>query len=127
MVDLWYACGGSYDQTDAIVGSLRQYWSLLLLRNKLVQRYILRGSRKLPRGDVLIIVVVTVVTLLTDLAIAVGVGVCLQVSSSGTPLSWGNFGIQALIFSWQSHKSLSVVERPDMSGDDLKVIRGHQC
>ncbi|EER19583.1 Sulfate transporter, putative [Perkinsus marinus ATCC 50983] len=77
--------------------------------NKLVQRYILRGSRKLPRGDVLIIVVVTVVTLLTDLAIAVGVGVCLQ----------------ALIFSWQSHKSLSVVERPDMSGDDLKVYDLH--
>ncbi|KAF4757625.1 hypothetical protein FOZ63_001822, partial [Perkinsus olseni] len=77
--------------------------------NKLVQRYILRGSRKLPRGDVLIIVVVTVVTLLTDLAIAVGVGVCLQ----------------ALLFSWQSHKSLSVVERPDMSTDELKVYDLH--
>ncbi|KAF4674556.1 hypothetical protein FOL47_009082 [Perkinsus chesapeaki] len=77
--------------------------------NKYIQHYILRGSRKLPRGDVLIIITVTVVTLVADLAIAVGVGVCLQ----------------ALLFSWQSHKSLRVVQRLDLSSNEHKVYELH--
>lgn len=58
-----------------------------------------RVMRRVPRSDALVIVIVTVVTLLADLAVAVLIGVV----------------VSALVFAWESAKKIQV-EVKDLSG-----------
>jgi SulP family sulfate permease len=68
----------------------------------------LRVLRKVPRHDAFVIVAVTVVTVLTDLAIAVLVGVI----------------ISALVFAWQQAKHIGATTREESSGWKVYDLRG---
>lgn len=68
----------------------------------------LRGLRKIPRADALVIVTVTLVTVLTDLAFAVLCGIM----------------ITALHFAWQHAKSLDGERASTATGNTLYTIRG---
>ncbi len=63
---------------------------------------------KVPRADALVIVTVTVVTVFTDLAIAVVAGVV----------------ISALVFAWQHAKQIRVDVRDDKDGRRVYALRG---
>ena len=68
----------------------------------------LRVLRKVPKHDAFVIVAVTVVTVLTDLAIAVLVGVV----------------ISALVFAWQHAKHISVMTRIEPTGWKAYYLNG---
>lgn len=63
-----------------------------------------RVMRRVPRADALVICLVSVVTVFSDLAIAVGVGVV----------------VSALVFSWQKSRHISV-ESAELAEDGTKV------
>ena len=62
----------------------------------------------MPRADALVVVAVTLVTVFTDLAIAVVIGVV----------------ISALVFAWQHAKQISVEVRDDEQGRRIYALRG---
>lgn len=68
----------------------------------------LRVLRKVPKHDAFVIVAVTVVTVLTDLAIAVLVGVI----------------ISALVFAWQHAKHINVQTRIEANGWKAYTLNG---
>jgi SulP family sulfate permease len=68
----------------------------------------IRVLGKVPRADALVIVAVTVVTLFTDLAVAVGLGVV----------------ISALVFAWQHASQIAVVTRVDRDGARIYQLKG---
>jgi SulP family sulfate permease len=68
----------------------------------------LQALRKIPRSDALIVVLVTVVTVFTDLAIAVVLGVV----------------IAALVFAWQHAKQISVKTYTDDKGWKVYELEG---
>lgn len=68
----------------------------------------LQALRKIPRSDALIVVAVTAVTVLTDLAIAVVLGVV----------------IAALVFAWQHAKRISVSSTIDEKGRKIYELHG---
>ncbi len=68
----------------------------------------LRVFGKVPRSDALIIVAVTVITVLTDLAIAVVVGVI----------------VAALVFAWEHAKRMTATTRTDAQGWRIYQIEG---
>lgn len=68
----------------------------------------LRVLRKVPKHDAFVIVAVTVVTVLTDLAIAVLVGVI----------------ISALVFAWQHAKHINVQTRLEANGWKAYTLNG---
>jgi SulP family sulfate permease len=63
---------------------------------------------KVPRADALVIVAVTVVTIFTDLAVAVVVGVV----------------IAALVFAWQHASQIEVTTRIDAHGSRIYELKG---
>jgi SulP family sulfate permease len=68
----------------------------------------LQALRKIPRSDALIVVLVTVVTVFTDLAIAVVLGVV----------------IAALVFAWQHAKHIKVTTHTDAKGWKVYDLEG---
>ncbi|MFV0575179.1 MAG: SulP family inorganic anion transporter [Vibrio sp.] len=65
-------------------------------------------ARRVPKQDFFIIILVTVVTVLTDLAIAVGVGVI----------------VSALMFAWQHAKHINAVTSINEEGSKVYQING---
>jgi SulP family sulfate permease len=63
---------------------------------------------KVPRSDALILVIVSAVTVATDLAFAVIVGVI----------------ISALVFAWEHAKFISIVAREDHNGSTIYAVTG---
>jgi SulP family sulfate permease len=63
---------------------------------------------KVPRSDALILVIVSAVTVATDLAFAVIVGVI----------------ISALVFAWEHAKFISIVAREDHNGSTVYAVTG---
>lgn len=63
---------------------------------------------KVPRADALVIVAVTVVTIFTDLAVAVVIGVV----------------ISALVFAWQHASQIEVTTRTDAHGSRIYELKG---
>lgn len=68
----------------------------------------LQALRKVPRSDAIIVVLVTVVTVFTDLAVAVVLGVV----------------IAALVFAWQHAKQISVKTYTDEQGWKVYELEG---
>lgn len=68
----------------------------------------LRVLNKVPRPDAVVIVAVTVVTVLTDLALAVVLGVV----------------ISALVFAWEQAKRISVTTSVDRDGRKIYALKG---
>jgi SulP family sulfate permease len=68
----------------------------------------LEALRKIPRSDAIIVVLVTVVTVFTDLALAVFLGVV----------------IAALVFAWQHAKQINVKTYSDDKGWKIYVLEG---
>ncbi len=68
----------------------------------------LQALRKIPRSDAIIVVTVTIVTVLTDLAIAVVLGVI----------------IAALVFAWQHAKQIRVEISTDVNGWKVYELDG---
>lgn len=67
-----------------------------------------RVMRKVPPSDALVLVLVSVVTVLTDLAIAVVVGVI----------------VSALVFAWEHAKHIAVHSREDHKGSTVYAVSG---
>ena len=67
-----------------------------------------RIIRKVPRGDAFVLVLVSVVTVLTDLAVAVIVGVI----------------VSALIFAWEHAKQIKVKKQEDQKGSTVYKVQG---
>jgi SulP family sulfate permease len=67
-----------------------------------------RVIRKVPRSDALVLVLVSAVTVATDLAIAVVVGVI----------------VSALVFAWEHAKHILVEAREDHKGSTVYAITG---
>jgi SulP family sulfate permease len=63
---------------------------------------------KIPRSDAMILVIVSAVTVATDLAFAVIVGVI----------------ISALVFAWEHAKFISIVAREDHNGSTVYAVTG---
>jgi SulP family sulfate permease len=68
----------------------------------------LQALRKMPRSDAVIVVVVTIVTVFTDLAVAVGIGVV----------------IAALVFAWEHAKHIKVHSYTDDKGWKVYELEG---
>lgn len=68
----------------------------------------LQALKKIPRQDALIVIGVTVITVLTDLAVAVICGVVFA----------------ALVFAWQHAKQISAVVRTDSQGWKVYELKG---
>ena len=69
------------------------------------ERYYAQGHQKIKRIEVFIIVFVTVMVLLIDMALAVGTGIILA----------------ALAYAWESAKTLRLIGRHEMMDADGKV------
>ncbi|MBN7795996.1 SulP family inorganic anion transporter [Parahaliea mediterranea] len=67
-----------------------------------------RVLRKIPRSDALVLVLVSAVTVATDLAVAVIVGVI----------------ISALVFAWEHAKHIQVESRQDHKGSTVYAVNG---
>ena len=67
-----------------------------------------RVLRKVPRGDALVLVLVSAVTVATDLAVAVVVGVI----------------VSALVFAWEHAKHIRVEAREDHRGSTVYAVTG---
>jgi SulP family sulfate permease len=68
-----------------------------------------RVMRQIPKSDSIVIVAVSVVTVFSDLAIAVGVGIV----------------ISALVFAWKSAKKMTLRESSGANGEKVLTIEGH--
>lgn len=68
-----------------------------------------RVMKQIPRSDSLVIIVVSVVTVFADLAIAVGVGIV----------------ISALVFAWKSASKMNLQETQGQNGEKVYRIEGH--
>ena len=68
----------------------------------------LRIMNKVPKGDAFVLVLVSVVTVMTDLAMAVIIGVI----------------VSALIFAWEHAKHISVKKQEDHKGSTVYKVRG---
>tara|TARA_Y100000385_G_scaffold135849_1_gene141132 strand:+ start:3623 stop:5188 length:1566 start_codon:yes stop_codon:yes gene_type:complete len=67
-----------------------------------------RVIRKVPRSDALVLVLVSAVTVATDLAVAVVVGVI----------------VSALVFAWEHAKHILIEEREDHKGSTVYAVTG---
>lgn len=67
-----------------------------------------RIMKRIPREEAIVLVTVSAVTVVTDLAIAVGVGVVMT----------------ALIFAWKHAKEIHVVKQQDQHGSDYYSVHG---
>lgn len=67
-----------------------------------------RIMRKVPKGDAFVLVLVSVVTVLTDLAVAVIIGVI----------------VSALIFAWEHAKHIRVEKQEDQKGSSIYKVHG---
>lgn len=67
-----------------------------------------RVMKRIPFSDALVIVLVSAITVLTDLAIAVGVGII----------------VSALVFAWKKGQTMSAEERVDEHGTHIYTING---
>lgn len=67
-----------------------------------------RIMRRIPKSDAIILVTVSTVTVITDLAVAVIIGVI----------------ISALIFAWQQAKHIRVEKRDDHNGSTVYAVEG---
>ncbi|OED50987.1 sodium-independent anion transporter [Endozoicomonas sp. (ex Bugula neritina AB1)] len=68
----------------------------------------LRIMNKIPKGDAFVLVLVSVVTVLTDLAMAVVIGVI----------------VSALIFAWEHAKHINVEKQEDHKGSTVYKVHG---
>jgi SulP family sulfate permease len=68
----------------------------------------LRIFHKIPKGDAFVLILVSLVTVITDLATAVILGVI----------------VSALIFAWEHAKSIMVVKQDDYKGSTLYKVSG---
>ena len=68
----------------------------------------LRIMNKIPKGDAFVLILVSVVTVLTDLAMAVVIGVI----------------VSALIFAWEHAKHINVEKQEDHKGSTVYKIHG---
>lgn len=67
-----------------------------------------RVIRKVPKSDALVLVLVSAVTVFTDLAVAVIVGVI----------------VSALVFAWEHAKHINVIAREDHKGSTVYAVNG---
>ncbi len=67
-----------------------------------------RIMRKVPKGDAFVLVLVSVVTVLTDLAVAVIIGVI----------------VSALIFAWEHAKYIRIEKKEDQNGSSVYKVHG---
>lgn len=68
-----------------------------------------RVMKQIPKSDSMVIVVVSTVTVFSDLAIAVGVGIV----------------ISALVFAWKSASKMALKESVGINGEKVYRIEGH--
>ena len=68
----------------------------------------LRIMNKIPKGDAFVLILVSVVTVLTDLAMAVVIGVI----------------VSALIFAWEHAKHINVEKQEDHKGSTVYKVHG---
>ncbi|WNO10278.1 SulP family inorganic anion transporter [Teredinibacter sp. KSP-S5-2] len=67
-----------------------------------------RIIRKVPRSDALVLILVSAVTVFTDLAVAVVVGVI----------------VSALVFAWEQAKHIRVISKEDHKGSTVYAVEG---
>lgn len=68
-----------------------------------------RAMKRIPKSDSFVIVTVSIVTVFTDLAVAVGVGIV----------------ISALVFAWKSASKMTLKSSTGKNGEKVLTIEGH--